>query len=76
MELNIYYLIAIIGLISISVGVIWGSIKKGKSYPFLIIGGICLEIYSIHIKDTIFIILQAIFILSAIFGLFRIKKQK
>ncbi len=56
------------------------SIRKKYTYPLLILGGIFLTVYSILIKDTIFIILQIVFIISAIYGLIkinhRIKKKK
>lgn len=34
-----------------------------------IIGGICLEIYSIYLHDLIFIILQIVFTLAAVYDL-------
>ncbi len=77
---NIYYLIAIVGLVSIISGTFMISMKKSISkkytYPLLIIGGICLEIYSIYIQDTIFIILQGAFIISSIYGLIKLHNQK
>ena len=77
MEEMIYRIIAIIGLILIISGTLLISAKKKRVkrryiYPLLIAGGICLEIYSIHIGDTIFIILQGIFIISSILGLIKI----
>ena len=75
----IFNIIAIIGLISIILGtfMISGkkSIRRKYTYPFLIIGGICLLIYSIHINDLIFILLQAIFIISSIYGLIKINEK-
>jgi len=73
MVINIFYVIAIIGLLSIILGTFMIHKKRKYTYPLFIIGGICLEIYSIYIKDLIFIILQAVFILSSIYGL--IKKK-
>jgi len=46
------------------------------TYPLLILGGICMEIYSIYIGDTIFIVLQGVFIISSILGLIKINKTK
>lgn len=40
-----------------------------------VLGGIGLEIYSIYLKDTIFIILQIIFILAAIYDFAKILKK-
>ncbi len=51
------------------------KIRRRYTYPLLIIGGICLEIYSIYIQDPIFIILQGVFIISAIYGLIKINKK-
>ena len=80
MEFNIFSIIAIIGLLSIISGTIVISMKKKirrkYTYPFFIFGGICLEIYSIYIQDLIFIILQGVFIISSIYGLIKIKKNK
>ena len=79
MVLNIFYLIAIIGLLSIIAGTLLISGKRAVSrkytYPLLIIGGIFLEIYSIYIRDTIFIILQGVFIISSIYGLIKIHEK-
>jgi len=76
MEMNIFTLISILGLILIIVGIIFTSSKKiilkKYSYLLLIAGGICLEIYSIYIDDLIFIILQGLFIISSIYGLIKI----
>jgi lipid-A-disaccharide synthase-like uncharacterized protein len=79
MALNIYHIIAILGLISIISGSFMISMKKSirrtYTYPLLILGGICLEAYSIYIKDPIFIILQGIFIISCIYGLIKINER-
>jgi hypothetical protein len=75
-EINTFTIIAAIGLISIITGTALISakkrIRKRYTYPPLILGGICLEIYSIYIADTIFIILQGVFIISSILGLIKI----
>ena len=76
MGINIFTIIAIIGLISIIGGTALISakrkIRKRYTYPLLILGGICLEIYSIYLGDIIFMILQGIFIISSILGLIKI----
>jgi len=51
------------------------NIRRRYTYPLLILGGILLEIYSIYIQDLIFIILQAVFIISAIYGLIKINEK-
>ena len=73
MVINIFYIIAIIGLLSIILGTLVIYKKRKYTYPLFIIGGICLEIYSIYIEDLIFIILQTVFILSSVYGLIRKK---
>jgi lipid-A-disaccharide synthase-like uncharacterized protein len=71
--------IGILGLILIILGNLTiykpKSIRRKYTYPLLILGGIFLTVYSILIKDTIFIILQVAFILSAIYGLIKIHKR-
>lgn len=51
------------------------KIRRRYTYPLLIAGGICLEIYSIHLGDKIFIILQGVFILVSIYGLIKINEK-
>lgn len=63
--LNIFKIIGAAGILFISVGIIT---KKRKTEDILyIIGGLCLETYSIYIGDVLFIILQIIFTLSSIY---------
>ncbi|NCS71886.1 MAG: hypothetical protein GW775_01300 [Candidatus Magasanikbacteria bacterium] len=67
-------LIGAIGLVLISVGII---IKKRKTQDILyIIGGLCLEVYSLYIGDIVFIILQIVFTLTAIYNLSKVVKKK
>jgi len=79
MVINFYSIIAIIGLLSIILGTSLISrkkiIRRRYTYPLLILGGICLEIYSIYINDVIFIVLQAVFIISSIYGLIKINER-
>ena len=74
MEINIFTIIATIGLLSISIGVST-ILSKKYSYLLLILGGICLEVYSIYIGDLIFIILQGVFIISSTYGLIKINEK-
>jgi hypothetical protein len=80
MVINIFYIIAIIGLLSIITGTLMISMKKRLrkkyTYPLLILGGICLEIYSIYIQDLIFIVLQGVFIISSIYGLIKLNVKR
>jgi len=80
MAINIFQLIAAVGLLSIISGTLMISrkrkIRRRYTYPLLILGGIFLEIYSIYIQDPIFIILQGVFIISAIYGLIKINEHR
>lgn len=79
MQTNIFYLSGILGLSCIIIGTLLISSKNKKikkyTYPFLLAGGIFLEIYSIYIQDTIFIILQAVYIIVTLRGLIKIGKK-
>ncbi len=72
-------IISIVGLVVIIAGTSLVSsslrIRRRYTYPLLILGGICLLVYSINLKDTIFIILQAVFIVASIVGLIRINEK-
>ena len=59
----------IIGLLLISIGVI----LKNRKYQNIIyiIGGLSLLLYSYSIKSLIFIILQIVFIISAIYSIIK-----
>ena len=72
--IDIFKLIGALGLILISIGII--TKKRSKQDILYIIGGICLEIYSIYLGDYIFIILQIIFTLSAVYDLVKIYTSK
>ena len=65
--------IGALGLILISIGII--NKNRRNQDVLYIVGGICLEIYSVYIGDWIFIILQAIFTISAVYDLVKIKKS-
>ncbi|MFW5847049.1 MAG: CBU_0592 family membrane protein [Nanoarchaeota archaeon] len=78
--MNSFQLIGALGLVFIIFGTFLISAKKKFKrkfiYPLLLLGGICLEIYSIYIKDTIFIILQGVYILVTIYGLIKLNEIK
>jgi len=62
------------GILLIATGIM---IKLRKSQNvFYILGGVCLEVYSIYIADIIFMILQLIFIVAAVYDLSRLKRGK
>ncbi len=70
--MNIFEFTGIAGLLLITAGVL---IKKRREEDFLyLIGGACLEIYSIYTHDTVFIVLQIIFMLSALYDIVTTKK--
>ena len=72
--MNIFKIIGAVGLLLISIGIIN---KKRKTQNILyIVGGLCLETYSLYLGDVIFIILQIIFTLAAIYDLVKIKLNK
>jgi hypothetical protein len=69
--ISLFKLIGALGIVLISIGIITKSRKIQDI--FYILGGICLEIYSIYLGDVIFIILQIIFTLAAIYDFIKIK---
>lgn len=72
--INIYKIIAALGVVLLSIGII--SKERINQNIFYIFGGLALEIYSIYIGDYIFIALQLIFILAAVYDLYKLKKIK
>lgn len=58
-------IVGAVGLVLICIGIIQKQRKRGDI--LYIVGGICLELYSISIRDLIFIILQLVFIASAVY---------
>ncbi len=69
-----FKIIGALGLILISVGILT---KQRKRQDILyILGGVCLEVYSIHLRDIIFIILQIVFTLAAIYDLIKQSSSK
>ncbi len=74
---SIYTIIGAIGLILIIIGVLIKNKNRKIRDIVYIFGGAFLATYSIHIKDIIFIILQIVFVLVAIYDLkLQIKKTK
>jgi len=68
--MDIFKIIGALGIILISIGIVT---KKRKTQDiFYTFGGLCLEIYSIYIGNLIFIILQIIFTLAAIYDFVKI----
>ncbi|HBF67556.1 MAG TPA: hypothetical protein DDW36_03985 [Candidatus Magasanikbacteria bacterium] len=72
--MDIFKIIGAVGLLLISIGVIT---KKRRIQDLLyIVGGLCLETYSIYLGDVIFIILQIIFTLAAVYDLVKVQLKK
>jgi len=72
--IDIFKFIGVLGIILITAGIVLK--KRKKQDIFFIAGGICLEIYSIYINDMIFIILQIIFTLAAVYDFIRNTTKK
>ena len=69
----LFKIIGALGLILIIVGILIKTEKRKLRNIMFIFGGIFLATYSIYIKDAIFIILQIIFILAAVYDLIKLK---
>ena len=80
MVIDIFKIIGILGVISIIVGTFMISVKKRIRrryiYPFLLVGGICLIIYSSYIDDMVFIILQSAYTAIVIYDIIKLKVSK
>lgn len=70
----IFTIIGVLGLIFVIIGLL--QRKEKKEDIFFLLGGILLIIYSIYSKNTIFIILQAAFIIATVWELIKIGKKK
>lgn len=61
------------GLILIIAGIL---VKKRSTRNYVyIVGGILLELYSIYIGDLIFIVLQAVFTIVAVYDILRERRE-
>ena len=72
--INVYDLFGIIGVIFIVVGILVRNRKE--EHMMFILGGLLLGIYSIYLKSYIFMILQIIVVLSAVYELVRFDLKK
>ena len=70
----IFTISVILGLVFVIIGLL--QRKEFKEDVFFLIGGIFLIIYSIYLKNVIFILLQAAFILATIWELIKSKRHK
>ena len=72
MPLDMFKLIGYLGILLLVFGIIT---KKGKTRDkYFIVGGLSLIVYSIYINDLVFIILQIIFTLAAVYDLNKNRK--
>ena len=69
----VFKLCGVIGLILITSGVL--SKKNTMQTKRFIAGGVFLEIYSLYIGDIVFIVLQAVFIIAAVYEYTRANKN-
>ncbi|HIG51976.1 hypothetical protein CXT76_00570 [Candidatus Parvarchaeota archaeon] len=71
--MNLYKIFGIIGLTLLIIGILVKSEKREMRNKIYIIGGAFLLLYSLYIRDTIFIFLQIIFIFVSIYDLHKMK---
>ena len=69
MVINIFYILGVLGLLLIISGILIKNRNRKIRNLIYILGGIFLTIYSVYIKDPIFITLQIIFVLVATYDL-------
>ncbi len=69
--MDTFKIIGAAGLVLISIGII--SKQRKIQDSFYVAGGLCLEAYSIYLGDIIFIILQIIFTLAALYDLVKVR---
>ena len=72
-KMIIFDIIGALGILFIIIGMVLKSKKRELRDYFYILGGISLLTYSIYLKDLIFIILQAVFIIVAVYDLSKLK---
>ena len=70
-EINIFKIIAIVGLLILTWGVV--TKKERKRDTLFVIGGVMLVSYSIYIKDVIIVAVQSIFTIAAAYNLIKLK---
>jgi hypothetical protein len=63
-----------LGLVFITIGVL--TKDRIRENIYFIVGGCLLEVYSVYLKDMIFIPLQVIFVLASVYELYELKKRK
>jgi hypothetical protein len=74
MMITLFKLIGAAGIILISIGIL--ARKRIVQDSYYVLGGICLEAYSIYIGDMIFIVLQILFTSAALHDIIKIRVLK
>jgi len=79
MEINSMYtylfkLFGVVGLILITFGIFCK--KETNQDKVFALGGIFLLLYSVHLRDVIFITLQTVFIGASVYEIYKLKKLK
>ena len=69
----VFKIIGALGLILISFGII--NKNRANQDWLYILGGVCLEAYSIYLQDPIFIILQIVFTIAAVYDLIQVRRK-
>ena len=69
-----FKIIGALGLILISAGIL--TKERERQDQLYIAGGILLEIYSIYLQDIIFIVLQIVFTVAAVYDLYKVKAKR
>ena len=70
----IFKAIGALGIILIASGIVIK--KRRRQDAFFLAGGVCAEAYSIYIGDAIFIVLEFIFTLAAVYDLYKNRHSK
>lgn len=70
----IFKIIGALGLVGIIVGILIKNEKKQDR--FFILGGLFLLVYSVYIRDPIFIVLQIVFVIVALIELIQLSRKK
>jgi lipid-A-disaccharide synthase-like uncharacterized protein len=74
MNQSIFKLFGIVGLLIITTGIF--SKNETAQDKVFATGGIFLLLYSIHLRDPIFITLQSVFILASLYEIYKLHWKK
>ena len=73
--MDIFKIIGALGLIFIIISILLKSKNRKTRDIMYIFGGVFLAVYSFYIKDMIFIVLQIVFIIVAIYDFIKLKSK-